>query len=103
MLHKALKLIRQYHRMTQVDLSEKIGISKSYLSEIEAGKKAVTIEILNKYSQSFEVPVSSLIFLSESIEKKGVLPISFKKIVAEKIINIMQWVVDRDQSSKTEA
>lgn len=100
MLHKALKLTRQYHEMTQVDLAHRLGISKSYLSEIESGKKVINIELLNKYSECFEVPVSSLIFFSESVESKGVLPNAFKKVIAGKMINIMEWVVERGQSSK---
>lgn len=103
MLHKALKLIRQFHELKQVDLADRIGISKSYLSELESGKKVISIDILNKYSEAFDIPVSSLVFFSESIDSKGLLPISFKKMVAGKIINIMEWVVSRDEASKIKA
>lgn len=103
MLHKALKLIRQFHKIKQIDLALQLKISKSYLSELESGKKVISLDILNKYSEVFDIPVSSLVFFSESIETKGVLPSSFKKIVAEKIIKIMEWVVERDESKKIEA
>jgi len=102
MLHKALKLTRQYHEMTQLELANKLGISKSYLSEIESGKKVINIDLLNKYSDCFDVPVSSLVFFSESVENKGVLPKAFKKVIADKMINIMEWVIERGKSSKIE-
>jgi len=39
MIHNALVAIRKYHGISQSDLSIKLGISNSYLSEIEKGKK----------------------------------------------------------------
>ena len=68
MIAEALRLLRVYHRFSQSELSTDLHISKSYLCEIEAGKKKVFLEILNQYSKKFEVPVSSLLFFAESLE-----------------------------------
>mgnify|MGYP006151216343 CR=1 FL=1 len=46
MLHKALKTVREVHRMQQGELAERLGISRSHLSEIESGKKAASVELL---------------------------------------------------------
>ena len=89
MLHKALKIIRQYHEIKQVELAVQLGISKSFLSEVESGKKAVSLELLNKYAEIFEVPASSLVFFSESIERKGVFPDKFRQVIAGKILDVM--------------
>ena len=35
----ALRLVRVFHDMSQTALAERLGISKSYLSEIEKGEK----------------------------------------------------------------
>lgn len=35
MLSEALRLIRVFHDMKQTELAQRLGISKSYLSEIE--------------------------------------------------------------------
>jgi transcriptional regulator with XRE-family HTH domain len=97
MINKALKVIRQFHEMKQCALALELDISKSYLSEIESGKKPVTLEMLNKYSEVFEVPTSSLIFFSENLEK-GTLPSSkFKKVVASKIVSVMEWFVEKNE------
>ena len=49
MIHRALKLIRQFHELKQNDLAEKLDISKSYLSEIETGKKPANLELLQAF------------------------------------------------------
>jgi transcriptional regulator with XRE-family HTH domain len=60
MLGKALRLIRVFHDLSQKDLAEKLEISKSYISEIESGKKTPTIDLLNKYSNFFDIPTKRL-------------------------------------------
>lgn len=97
MIHRALKVIRQFHAMTQTDLSVKLGISKSYLSEIEAGKKSVGYELLEKYSAIFEMPVSSLVFFSENIERKDSVSEKFRTVFSDKILRVMEWAVEKDE------
>jgi transcriptional regulator with XRE-family HTH domain len=46
-----------------------LGISKSYLSEIESGRKKVSLELLNQYSSHFDVPISALFFFSEEMDR----------------------------------
>lgn len=62
MLCKALKLIRSYYDMSQTELSAELGLSNSYLSEIESGKKQPSIDLLQKYSDYFDIPLSSILF-----------------------------------------
>lgn len=100
MINKALRLIRQFHELKQTDLATTLGISKSYLSEIESGKKPASLELLEKYSDTFEIPVSSLVFFSESIGKKNTIPQKFKTVFTDKVLNLMEWVIERDESKK---
>ena len=39
------------------------GLSKSYVSEIEKGDKNVSMATLQKYSDAFDIPMSSLLFV----------------------------------------
>lgn len=39
MINRALKTIRLFHNIKQSELADKLCISKSYLSELESGKK----------------------------------------------------------------
>lgn len=103
MINRILKLVRQYNTMTQTELSEKLGISKSYLSEIESGKKIVSLDLLEKYSEVYEIPVSSLIFFSESLGKKEGIPERFRNMFTGKVLNFMEWILDKNEAKKIQA
>lgn len=91
----ALKLIRQFYRIKQGELAENLDISNSYLSEIESGKKEVTLDLLKKYSDYFDIPMSSLMLFSEKLEDNSIAE-KFRANFATKIKQIMEWVVAKD-------
>lgn len=95
MQHEALRLVRVFHDMSQTVLAERLCISKSYLSEIESGKKTVTLELLQKYANLFNMPVSSLMFFSEQIND-GLHSERFRTAIAGKALKILQWVSAKD-------
>ena len=99
MLNKALKLIRAFYDVSQSDLSDKLGISKSYLSEIESGKKQPTIDILNKYSLQFDIPISSIMFFSENLDESKVTD-KLRIGIAKKIVSILEWNQARNENSE---
>lgn len=100
MLNKALKLIRAFYDISQSDLSEKLGISKSYLSEIESGKKQPTIDILNKYSSQFDIPLSSILFFSENLDSNKITD-KFRVGIAKKIVSILEWNQTRNENTES--
>lgn len=71
MINEALRLLRIFHDYKAIDLSKKLEISQSYLSEIENGKKSPSIELLNKYSQVFDIKPSTILFFSEEIDRSN--------------------------------
>jgi transcriptional regulator with XRE-family HTH domain len=60
------------------------------MSEIESGKKQPSLDLLNRYSERFGIPVSSLLFFSESLQS-GVTN-GMRLGTAKKIISLLQWV-----------
>lgn len=68
MIGEALRLIRVLHDCKVSELSKAIGISPSYISEIENNKKTPSMDIIEKYAGFFETKVSNIMFFSESIE-----------------------------------
>lgn len=50
------------------DAAELLGISASYLSEIEKGQKEPTLLLLHSYAKVFDIPVSSLLFFAENMD-----------------------------------
>ncbi len=93
MLGEALRLIRVYHDLKQKEVAELLGVSTSYLSEIEKGRKVPTLEIVQRYSDKFGLPMSSIMFFAESIEV-GSLDRA-RSIVAGKMIGLMQFLEAR--------
>ncbi|HIU63714.1 MAG TPA: helix-turn-helix transcriptional regulator [Candidatus Avacidaminococcus intestinavium] len=68
MIGEILKKIRNIYGYKASELSKKLGISQSFLSEIENNKKQPSLELLKKYSEIYEIKLSSLILLSENLE-----------------------------------
>ncbi len=91
MLNEALRLIRVFHDLNQKDLADKLGISNSYLSEIESGKKTPTLEVIEKYSEVFSMPSSSILFFSENLNNEE-KPEKTKKNISNKVIKILDWI-----------
>jgi len=94
MLHEALRLIRVFHDMSQAEAATKLGIAKSYLSEVEAGKKTPTLNVLESYSQTFNIPLSSILFFSEHIEE-GVRGERVRLIVSKKVLALLDFIAMR--------
>ena len=69
MLSEALRFIRTYEDMKQKALAEKLGLSKSHICELETGKTQPSIQTLGMYSVFFRIPISSILFFAESLEK----------------------------------
>ncbi len=99
MLGKALKLIRSYYGISQTDLSENLGVSNSHLSEIESGKKQPSLDVLNKYSEYFEIPLSSILFFSENLDSPRPTD-SLRLGVAKTIITLLEWNESRNAAKE---
>lgn len=98
MLSEALKQIRMFHQLKQVQLADELGISKSFLSEVESGRKSVSIELLQKYAEVFSVPASSLLMFSENMDAaKSSDKLRLK--CASKIIKAMDWISARHEAN----
>jgi transcriptional regulator with XRE-family HTH domain len=96
MLAEALRSMRVYHDMSQTELSQRIAMSCSTISMLEKGTKNPSLETLAKYSQAFNVPVSSIMFFSEELAGDGVTK-PIRKTVAKKIIAVLNWIAERSE------
>ena len=71
MIGEALKMFRNIHGYTAKELAEYLGISPSYLSEIENDKKKPNYDLLLRYSEVFDVKLSTIILFSEEYDKNS--------------------------------
>lgn len=94
MQHEALRLVRVFHDLNQTTLAERMQISKSYLSEIESGKKQATLELLQKYADTFGMPLSSLLFFAEHVE--GGRREKVRATIAGKVVKMLDWMAAKD-------
>ena len=91
MLNEAIRLVRVYHDMSKAELARELGFSRSFIGELEAGNKKVTVETLERYSSYFDIPVSSLMLFSERMSDSDFSE-NARFFVAKKIIKMLEWI-----------
>ena len=95
MIGEALRLLRIFNGYKSVELAEKIGISQSYVSEIENNKKQPTLDILEKYANVFGMKRSTLLLFEEALENDDGMENGKKQKVAlagMKLLKILEKV-----------
>ena len=99
MLNRALKLLRSFHQLSQTELARRLDISNSYLSEIESGEKKPGLDILEKYSRTFKMPVSSILLFAERLESDQRPSERIRVVAADKILRMLEWIGDKETVS----
>jgi len=92
-LGKSIKLCRTNRGLSQEELANKIGLSVSYISLIEKGKRDPAMSTVEEIATALGVPLSLLTFLAaEPSELKGVPEEVRDKLagVAFKLLNAKQ-------------
>lgn len=98
MFGQALKLLRRYQGLNQSNLAKKVGVSRSYISEIESGNRTPSLDLLNRYADVFNIPVSSLIFFAEALQDRKSVSSRLERakgVIAKKIIALLM-LLDTD-------
>lgn len=70
-LGNVLKLIRIAQEMSTKDLADKMDVSSTYISEVEANNKRPSLEMLSKYSEALGISRSTILYFDEEGEKIG--------------------------------
>lgn len=94
MIGDALRSIRVFHNLKQADAAAKLGISRSYLSEIESNTKEPTLQLIQRYAEIFSLPVSSIMYFAENLSN----PSAHRKasgLLAGKIVAMMRFLEAR--------
>jgi|DEB0MinimDraft_6_1074348.scaffolds.fasta_scaffold75759_2 transcriptional regulator with XRE-family HTH domain len=91
-LPKILKNIRTFNKLTQLELSDKLSISRSYISQLEKGVKKPTNETLQKYSEAFDIPLSVIYLFAENLDNKEDLKNNAKKLLTKSSLSLLDWI-----------
>ena len=68
---EVLRLLRISNDLSIKELSEKSGISASYIAEIESGnRESPSVDIIDKYSKALNVSKSTIMFFEEDLSNK---------------------------------
>jgi len=67
-----LKALRQERGLTIKSLSELSGISEGILVRTEIGQRRITLDILEKLSQTYQVPLSALVPNLDDLDTEAV-------------------------------
>lgn len=89
MINEALKLVRLYWGFSQIELSQKLELSQSMISEIERGAKPVSMEVLERYSDKLGIRMSQLLFFAEEVENEPPLR-KGRLIIAGKVLQLLE-------------
>lgn len=96
-MNNALRLAREFHNLNQSRAAEKLGVSQSFLCEIESGKKTPSLETLQKYAEAFSLPTSAFLRFLESVDENDARP-QFEKKVTNKILKMTQWAAKQKEA-----
>ena len=88
MINEALRLVRLYWGYTQVELADLLGVTQSMISDVENGNKSVSMELLDRYSEQFDIRMSQLLFFAEEIGEEPIKRRG-KLFIAEKVLNLL--------------
>ncbi len=91
MLNEALRLVRVFHDLNKSEVAARVGLSKSYITELERNDKKVTLEVLQKYAGAFNIPVSSLMFFAEHAGDATTSE-KVRVMVAGKALKMLDWI-----------
>jgi len=86
-LCKALKALRLFNRYSQQQVADMLGVSKSFVSDLETGRKTATLKQVRKYAEVFDIPVSEILTLSEAYSRR-----EFRTAFSDNILKLIDWV-----------
>ncbi|MCQ2253550.1 MAG: helix-turn-helix domain-containing protein [Bacteroidales bacterium] len=79
----ALQRIRKQRNISQEQLALEADIDRRYMSDIENGKRNISLDILERLSKSLGLSVSNLVGIAESLDKEPFTVDSLKEYLCE--------------------
>lgn len=84
-----LKLLRIAREMSAKELANKMGVSASYITEIETNNKKPSLDMINKYSEALEVKKNTIFYFDDQGSENGY---NYKHLLVE----MLQLMIDNE-------
>lgn len=98
-LGPAIKFCRQQRNLTQPELARRAGISPSYLSVLEKGKRDPSFSMIEKIARALDVPLSLLIFVATDASEIQGLPTEVAEKLSAVTMNLLRAARNEHQQS----
>ncbi len=100
-LGEIIKALRKQKALNQVQLSESCGITVTYLSLIENGKKEPTLSLLKTIANSLQVPLPILLFYALTEEDIPESRKEFFNVIKPSIDSMLHNLIEDNADSKS--
>ena len=71
---KAIRSIRQTKKISQEELADLCGLHRTYISDVELGKRNVSLENIDKIAHALQVKKSELFVIPHFLQRSPGLP-----------------------------
>ena len=99
-LGNSIKAFRKERKLSQSDLAGMCGITSTYLSLVENGKKEPTIALIKIIAEKLEVPLPILIFSAITDEDIPIEKKELFELVKPSVDSILQKLISEDAVSE---
>ncbi len=102
-INRALKILREFHHLKQIEVAKKLDLPRSVISELESGTRTAGLEIIRKYAEGFSLPMSSILLIAE-LGNEGVRSARGEKqspehFLGTMVFKILNWMNEATKSN----
>lgn len=90
-----IRLLRTAEGISQVGLSERIGVSRAYLSQVENNRKQPGLSFLKEVSKTFDIPL--VLLLADEDSSNSEVYNELKNILADVLAAKLKSVKTRNK------
>jgi transcriptional regulator with XRE-family HTH domain len=98
-LGTAIRFCRLQRDLTQPELARRAGVSPSYLSILERGKRDPSFSVIEKIARGLDVPLSLLVFIATDPSEIEGLPAELTEKLSAATMNLFR--VARNDSQRS--
>ena len=96
-INETLRMLRTINGVTGKELAGQLGISTSYLSEMENGKKMPPFDMLQTYASIFQVKLSTLVLFMEQEGDNQTSKITTRTKTKDTLFRFMKFLDSMEQ------